>query len=200
MSSGRKFSARKTAFIVALILVIVAVMRWNRPEPVAPAQAPQTLPATPIVETPAAPPTETVPAEPAREPQVQPAPVPRRTAQKQALNPPPRNQPPREPLHDPEARDALALVGMDPDAEEYWLEAIYDTSLPDNEREDLMEDLNEVGFSDPKNLTPDDLPLIMNRLVLIQQIAPNTDDFMAEHLGEAYKDLANMYDRVASRR
>ena len=56
-----------------------------------------------------------------------------------------------------------------------------------------MEDLNEVGFADPKNLTSDDLALIATRLQIIEAIAPNTDDFMAEHLGEAYKDLWNMY-------
>src|SRR5262249_39102473 len=102
----------------------------------------------------------------------------------------------KEPLQDPDARDALALVGLDGQAEQYWMDAIYDTNLPDKEREDLMEDLNEVGFADPKNLTADDLPLIISRLQLIEEITP-ADDFMAEHLGEAYKDLANMYGRVA---
>ena len=79
------------------------------------------------------------------------------------------------------------------------MDAIFDTSLPDGEREDLMEDLNEVGFADPKNLTADDLPLIATRLQLIEQIAPNTDAFMSEHLAEAYKDLWNMYGKVAGR-
>lgn len=95
-------------------------------------------------------------------------------------------------LRDPVAREALALVGMDPEAEAYWLNAIYDTSLPDGEREDLMEDLNEDGLSDPKRPGPQDLPLILNRLAIIEEVAPYTDDFMLRHLGEAYKDLVNL--------
>jgi len=58
--------------------------------------------------------------------------------------------------------------GVDPEAEQYWMDAIFDTSLPDNEREDLMEDLNEVGFDDLKNLTPDDVALIERRLQILQ--------------------------------
>jgi hypothetical protein len=98
----------------------------------------------------------------------------------------------KEPLRDPDARTALSLVGVDPDAEAYWLSAISDTSLPDQEREDLMEDLNEDGLSDPKHPGPEDLPLIVNRLAIIEEIAPSADPFMQEHLGEAYKDLSNM--------
>lgn len=92
------------------------------------------------------------------------------------------------------ARVALAFVGEDPDAEEYWLEAIFDPSLPNGEeREDLMEDLNEVGFKDPDHPDPDDIPLISSRLEIIEEVAPFGDDFMIEQLGEAYKDLVNMY-------
>ena len=188
--------------VIGLVIISGALgfMLLNRqsPQPVAtikppqasPALAPIVAPAPVVVEQP-------VPAVPMREPQVQSTPKPTQSPRVQAQNPP--ANPGKEPLHDPDARAALALVGFDPEAEQYWLDAIYDSSLPDNEREDLMEDLNEVGFDDPKNLTADDLPLILSRLVLIQQIAPNTDPFMAEHLGEAYKDLANMYDRVAAR-
>jgi hypothetical protein len=103
-------------------------------------------------------------------------------------------------LQDPEARDALALVGEDSDADAYWLEAIFDDSLPDNERADLMEDLNEVGFDDPKNLTTDDLPMILSRLELIGAVLPNADPFMTEHLTEAQKDLSNMLVTAASPR
>jgi len=95
-------------------------------------------------------------------------------------------------LQDPDARDALAMVGMDDEADQYWLNAIFDTSLSDKEREDLIEDLNELGFDDPENVTSDDLPLILSRLELIDAILPNADDFMAEHLIEAQKDLVNM--------
>lgn len=99
---------------------------------------------------------------------------------------------PKPPLQDPVARVAMSLVGADPDAEAYWLEAIFDSSLPDKEREDLMEDLNEEGLSDHKRPGPEDFPLIVNRLALILEIAPEADDFMLRHLGEAYKDLLNL--------
>jgi hypothetical protein len=97
-------------------------------------------------------------------------------------------------LEDPIARMALAYVGNDWDAEEYWAEAIFDPSLPDKEREDLMEDLNEEGFIDPHHPSPDELPLILARLQLIEEIAPTADEFMRPHLAEAYKDLVNMLD------
>ncbi|MSU57285.1 MAG: hypothetical protein EXS35_03735 [Pedosphaera sp.] len=99
---------------------------------------------------------------------------------------------PKEPLHDPDARVAMGLVGFDAAAEAYWLEAIYDTSLPEPEREDLIEDLNEDGLSDPKHPGPQDLPVILYRLQRIEEIAVTADDFMLEHLREAYKDLANL--------
>jgi len=95
-------------------------------------------------------------------------------------------------LQDPLARAAMSLVGADPDAEAYWLEAIYDSSLPDEEREDLIEDLNEEGLSDHKRPGPEDFPLIMNRLAIIEQIVPHADEFMLPHLREAYKDLLNL--------
>ncbi len=175
--------------------IVAAVLMQQKPAPkVAVAQPPQ---ARPVVEPVSVAVQEPVPAEPVNEPQVQPTPkakpTPKPTAQTPAVNPG------KEPLHDPDARDALALVGLDPDAEQYWLDAIYDTSLPDNERADLMEDLNETGFADPKNLTVDDLPLITNRLRLIAQIAPQLDPFMQKHLGEAYGDLTQMYDKVTGK-
>lgn len=89
-------------------------------------------------------------------------------------------------------RVALALVGVDPDAEEYWLESILDSSLPAKEREDLMEDLNEAGFVDARRPTAEDFPLIIARLQIIEEVIPFADDFMLRHLGEAYKDLANL--------
>jgi hypothetical protein len=102
------------------------------------------------------------------------------------------NKKPKPPLQDPDARVALTLVGVDPVAEAYWLEAIFDSSLPDKEREDLMEDLNEEGLSDPKRPGPQDFPLIMIRIEKIEEIAPHADPFMLPHLAEAYKDLVNL--------
>ena len=98
----------------------------------------------------------------------------------------------KEPLRDPEARLAMSLVGIDPEAEAYWLDAIFDTDLPEKEREDLMEDLNEDGLSDFKQPGPEDWPLIVSRLLIIEEVAPYADEFMAAHLGEAYKDLMNL--------
>ncbi len=95
-------------------------------------------------------------------------------------------------LEDPTARLAMSLVGADPDAEAYWLDAIFDSTLPDREREDLIEDLNEEGLSDHKRPGPDDLPVILNRLAIIESIAPEADAFMLRHLQEAYKDLVNL--------
>jgi hypothetical protein len=98
-----------------------------------------------------------------------------------------------EPLQDPIARVALSLVGMDPDAEDYWFAAINDLSLPAHERQDLIEDLNEEGLSDPEHPSIDDLPLIFSRLELIETIAPDAaDDVNAAAFNEAYKDLLNL--------
>lgn len=108
-------------------------------------------------------------------------------------------QKPKEPLHDPEARAAMGLVGIDQDAEAYWLGAIFDASLPEGEREDLMEDLNEEGLSDAKHPGPQDLPVILNRLAIIEEILPFADQFMVEHLGEAYKDLINLAEITQGR-
>jgi hypothetical protein len=94
---------------------------------------------------------------------------------------------------EPLARGALSFVGADPDAEEVWVTAINDPSRPGHARQDLIEDLNEDGFPDPENPTPADLPLIENRLALIEELAPNAmDDINSAAFLEAYKDLVNM--------
>lgn len=95
------------------------------------------------------------------------------------------------------ARTALAYVGADPAAEEVWAAAINDPSLSAHARQDLIEDLNEDGFPDPKHVTPDDLPLIASRLALIEDLAPDAmDQVNADAFAEAYKDLMNMYGRL----
>lgn len=96
-------------------------------------------------------------------------------------------------LQDPLAREALAFVGGDPEAEAVWVDAINNPELPAKERQDLIEDLNEEGFADPKHLTPDDLPLILSRLELIERYAPAAmDEVNLAAFMEAYKDLVNM--------
>lgn len=96
-------------------------------------------------------------------------------------------------LADPTARVALSMVGADPEAEAYWYDAINDATIPAHERQDLIEDLNEEGFDDPKHPSADDLPLIMNRLAIIDLLAPDAMDQVNEDaFGEAAKDLQNM--------
>ena len=103
----------------------------------------------------------------------------------------------KAPLQDPVAREALAFVGADPEAEAVWVDAINNPDLPPKERQDLIEDLNEEGFADPKNLTPEDLPLILSRLALIEQYAPSAmDEVNLAAFVEAYKDLMNMAARL----
>jgi hypothetical protein len=97
----------------------------------------------------------------------------------------------------PIARSALSFVGDDPEAESVWLQAINDPNLSANARKDLIEDLNEDGFPDHKNLTLDDLPLIQSRIQLIEQLADDAmDDVNAAAFAEAYKDLVNMRRKV----
>jgi hypothetical protein len=109
-------------------------------------------------------------------------------------------QPAAEPNTDKLAREALSFVGSDPDAEEYWIEAINDPRLSADERQNLIEDLNEDGLSDPKHPTLDDLPLILNRLRLIEELAPNAmDQVNFDAFMEAYKDLVNLAELARGR-
>lgn len=102
------------------------------------------------------------------------------------------------PISTPAAREALRLVGVDPQAEAAWARAINDPDRPASERKNLIEDLNEEGFPDPKRITADDLPLIRSRLSLIEEMAPDAiDQVNADAFAEAYKDLLNLYNRFA---
>jgi hypothetical protein len=102
---------------------------------------------------------------------------------------------PKEPLKDPLAREALAFVGADPEAEAYWYGAINNPDLSAHERQDLIEDLNEDGLSDPKHPSPEDLPLIYNRILLIEEAGADAmDQVNADAFAEAYKDLLNLAD------
>ena len=99
----------------------------------------------------------------------------------------------REPL----ARMILAFVGVNESAEQIYRSAINDPALSANARKDLIEDLNQTGFADPKHLTAADLPLIQRRLALIEQLAPGaTDRTNAAAFVEARKDLLNMRDEL----
>jgi hypothetical protein len=107
-------------------------------------------------------------------------------------------------LDDPDAkenlgRQALSYVGADAEADGIWVWLINDPSLSPKVRQDLIEDLNENGFSDGNGRRPtvDDLPLIESRLLLIEEQAPFAmDEVNAAAFAEAYKDLANMWSRL----
>src|SRR5205085_5165374 len=95
------------------------------------------------------------------------------------------------------ARLALGFVGADPQAEEVWYGAINDPNMPADARKNLIEDLNEDGFPNPRQITEDDLPLIYSRIALIEQVAPDAmDEVNAAAFVEAYKDLLNMVMRL----
>jgi hypothetical protein len=147
------------------------------PRPVPPVVFPVPEPPAPVIEAPPAPPVVSVP--PVVRPIPAPAPLPAFVAE-------------------PDARAALAYVGADPAAERVWVQAINDTTnLAPNDRKNLIEDLNETGFDDPNNLTPADLPLINNRLDLIDALYQDAaDDTNAAAFDEAYKDLLNMRARL----
>ncbi len=98
-----------------------------------------------------------------------------------------------------EARLALQGVGYDPISEMLWIAAINDPNLSSDVRKNLIEDLNEDGFPDFRNITIDDLPLIMTRMALIEELFFDAmDEANTEALLEAYKDLGNMYGRLTN--
>lgn len=91
------------------------------------------------------------------------------------------------------ARVALRFCGIDPAAEETWTRAINDPQLSEDARSNLIEDLNEDGFPDPSHMTRADIPLILERMRLIERLAPHAmDEVNAAAFREAYKDLVNM--------
>jgi len=99
----------------------------------------------------------------------------------------------------PLARSALTMVGADSEAEAVWYDAINDPTLSRNARKDLIEDLNEEGFEDPKRLTENDVPLILRRLAIIEELAPEAmDEVNAAAFEEAYKDLVKMLEKATS--
>lgn len=98
---------------------------------------------------------------------------------------------------EPLARLALNFVGADAQANEFYERAINDPILTASHRKNLIEDLNQDGFADTRNLTARDLPLIENRIALIEALAPHAlDPVNAAAFKEAYKDLINMRAKV----
>lgn len=100
---------------------------------------------------------------------------------------------------EPFARVALAFAGADTQANQFYQQAINDPTLLKNHRRELIEDLNREGFANSKNLTANDLPLIQNRITLIEQLAPSAmDQVNAAAFKEAYKDLLAMRARITN--
>ena len=98
------------------------------------------------------------------------------------------------------ARAALALIGYDPEADAVYIQLINDPSVSANDRHDLIEDLNEDGFSYPDNPTLDDLPVIQYRIEFIEYLRPYAmDKVNADAFDEAHKDLVNMANRLTGR-
>jgi hypothetical protein len=97
-------------------------------------------------------------------------------------------------VEDPVARLALYSVGTgDPEADAYWESAIFDPGLPAEERKDLIEDLNETGLADPQHPGSGDLPMILARIRLIEQLRSySIDQVDANAFAEAEKDLVGM--------
>jgi hypothetical protein len=58
-------------------------------------------------------------------------------------------------------------------------------------------DLNEVGFADPKHPTASELPLIEQRIGLLEKLEA-MDDVNAAAIKEAHKDLTRMRERLRS--
>ncbi len=127
--------------------------------------------------------------------------VPPAVVQDHPASPPPLAGPPKRakpPAQNPAARAALNLVGADPTAELVWMEAINNPALPKQERQDLIEDLNEDGLSNPKKPASSDLPLIKARLEIIDRLMPEAmDKTNADALAEARKDLVNMQAKLS---
>jgi len=173
---------------------------------VTPTEKPAPLPVRPQTHRPIEPPIASADTTPAPEPAKKAAPIAPAKRPPVAANSKAANntagaagapKPPRD-LANPDARVALSFVGADPIAEQVWATAINDPSVPEHERSDLIEDLNEDGFPDPKNVTMDDVPLIVSRINLIEQMAPSAmDDVNAAAFAEAYKDLNNMLVKLA---
>jgi hypothetical protein len=181
--------------IVLLGCVVAALMVFRPPASERKNSAPRVeLAATTISEP--VPVEEPGPAEPVATPDTAAPPVKASAPASPAAAPGPK---PKEERQDPLAREAMALVGVDPEAEAYWFEAINDPSLSDSEREDLIEDLNESGFSDGNGRRPtvDDLPIIDNRLDLLIQLRSfgPFNDVRDPSIDEAINDLLKIHNQ-----
>jgi hypothetical protein len=189
---------------IAAVIIAMHLPASRSPAPAdseAIAEVTHTLVPAPVSPGSPAPPQVPQPSLPASVPTPTPSPV------TPPIQPPPQGQRitrpagppvmPEGPVPEPVARRALGFVGTDADAERVWGAAINDPGMPANDRKNLIEDLNEDGFPDPRNITMDDLPLIEARIALIEQIGNDAmDETNYAAFQEAYKDLINMRSKL----
>jgi len=95
---------------------------------------------------------------------------------------------------------ALWYLGTDPAAERTWLRAINDPNTPPGVRSDLIEDMEDEGYSDNSRPTKKDLPIILARLDLIERYAPYAmDEVNARAFEIAYRRLLDLYVRLGGK-
>lgn len=111
---------------------------------------------------------------------------------------------------DPDSKEALGRIGLtyvgaadnqvNDQAVQLFHAAINDPSLSPEQRQNLIEDLNQDGLSNRRNPTPDDLKIIANRYQLaqwyLQQSSVQNDPTFAAPFTEANKDLVNLLQRA----
>ncbi len=100
---------------------------------------------------------------------------------------------------EPLARLALTYAGADAQANDLYLKAINDLKLPKDQRRNLIEDLNQDGLPRNRKLETSDLPLIENRIALIEENAAKASDpINLAAFKEAHKDLLEMRERIVT--
>jgi len=99
-------------------------------------------------------------------------------------------------------RVALNYVGANDAALELFHQAALDPQLKPDQRRNLVEDLNQEGFSNRRNPTPEDLKIIASRYQLtqtyLQQDYVKNDKTLLAAFQEANKDLARMLERAGA--
>jgi hypothetical protein len=187
------FRGKERAAVVSVARADRSAVKAPRDEPIAPTVGRDAPPAAAIVPPPVLSPRPSIRLPATRRSTAE------RTPPKVKEQPKPRPVSKKDGPDRPIARQALDWVGADPMAESIWVQAINDPSVTAHDRQDLIEDLNENGFEDPAHPSADDLPLIENRIAIIEQLAPySMDDVNAAAFAEAYKDLINMHAKAVA--
>lgn len=199
---NRDFIIAAIVVLCGIVIATVLVIRDNPPLVLSSVPPPPVIESSPMVrQTPVNPPPPATRADfggarMTRSPQGRTFPT-RRSGRAPIYRGPVAAQPQEMSVTEPVARESLARIGVDPGADAAWIKAINDPNLSANARRNLIEDLNETGFANPRNLSVNDLPMIEYRLALIEQLAGDAmDDVNYAAFEEAYKDLIEMYARA----